>query len=180
MIASSASENEGARDPARGSHVGSTMPPALVRRVEILEEQVNTLSQLPERVAGVEAQLVAMRDELGAEIRAGDEETRREMHALRQEVLLRFERLEGELRAEIRAGDEETRREMHALHEAVLSRIERVEGELRAGDEETRRHMRVLHEDVVSRLALLQEGVDWRNGPSGRPPRTRTPPKRRR
>ena len=172
-------------------------PPPLVRRVEILEEQVSALNQLPERVAAVETQLVAvrvdlnslrvdmatMRDELLScidsgdralrdEMRAGDEQTRREMHALHAEVLSRIETVD----LALRAGDEETRREMHALHQEVLSRIEAV----RASDEETRSHMRVLHEEVISRIALLQEGLNWKNGPSGRPAHTRKPRKRRR
>jgi hypothetical protein len=98
--------------------------------VEILEEKVDALSQLPERVTGVETGLVTLRDEFTS------------------------------FRAEVRA-------------EFAAIRVE-----IRAGDEETRRQMRVLHEDVISRIALLQEGIDRRNGRSGRS--TRTPPKRRR
>jgi uncharacterized small protein (DUF1192 family) len=106
--------------------------PPLVRRVEILEEKVDALSQLPERVTGVETRLATLRDEFTA------------------------------FRAEVRG-------------EFAAIRVE-----IRAGDEETRRQMRVLHEDVISRIALLQEGIDRRNGRSGRSARTRTRPKRRR
>ena len=115
------------------------MPLPLVRRVEILEEQVSTLSQLPERVAAVETQLVAVRTDFAS-----------------------------------------LRTDMVTMRDELLSRIEAVDLALRAGDEETRRHMRVLHEDVISRIALLQEGLNWRNGPSGRPAHTSKPPKRRR
>jgi hypothetical protein len=60
--------------------------PPLIRRVEILEEKVDTLSQLPERLTAVEVQLVAMR----GEIRAGDEETRRHMRVLHEDVISRI------------------------------------------------------------------------------------------
>jgi len=73
---------------------------------------VEILEQLPERVGALESQFVQLRNEMRAEfsalrgeIRAGDEETRRE------------------LRSEIRAGDEETQRLMRVLHEEVIPRI---------------------------------------------------------
>ena len=104
--------------------------------MEVLEQKVERLEKLPERMDSLELQFVQFREEvraefsatragLRAEIRAGDEQTR------------------AELRVEIRAGDEQTRTELRA--------------EIRAGDEETRTYMRVLHEEVLSRIALLDE-----------------------
>ena len=44
-----------------------SMPhPPLVRRVEILEGKVDALSELPERVSGVERQLVVLRDDVSS------------------------------------------------------------------------------------------------------------------
>ena len=143
---------------AQGSHNRYSVPnPPLVRRVEILEEKVDALSQLPERVTGVEMQLVAVRDDL---------------HSLRGEVTT--------LRDELRSFREEftSRDEFTSFRNEVLREFAAVSVEIHAGDEETRRQMRVLHEDVISRIALLQEGIDRRNGRSGRS--ARTPPKRRR
>src|SRR5437773_11064140 len=100
-----------------------SMPNApLVRRVEILEEKVDALSQSPERVSAIEKQLVVVRDEL---------------KSFRDEFTSRAEFTS--FRTEVRA-------------------------EIRAGDEETRHQLRVPREDVVSRIALLQEGIDRRNG----------------
>jgi len=73
----------------------------LVGRVEILEHTVEGLEALPGRVHAVELQIVplreemragfsALRAELQAEIRAGDEETRRYMRALHEEVIFRI------------------------------------------------------------------------------------------
>src|SRR5437867_5487471 len=90
-----------------------------IERIEVLERKVEALEVLPERVAAVEVrvgavelQLVQLREEMRAEfsatraeMRAGDEETRRA------------------LRGEIRDGDEETRRLMRMLHEDVISRL---------------------------------------------------------
>ena len=74
------------------------MPPQpLARRVEILEEKVDALGQLPARVTRVETELAALRTELRAEFAA--------------------------VRVEIHDGEEETRRQMRILHEDVISRI---------------------------------------------------------
>lgn len=62
------------------------------------------------------AEFSALRTDVRAEIRAGDDETRRYAERLHDEVITR-------LREEIRGGDEETRRQMRVLHEEVISRI---------------------------------------------------------
>ncbi len=123
--------------------------PSVIRRVEILEEKVEALERLPARMEALELQILQFREEvraefiatrrelrqemagqgtslravLSAEIRAGDEETRREMHALHQDTLARIDALRTELQDETRGGDAETRRYMRVLHEEVISRI---------------------------------------------------------
>ena len=81
---------------------GETMADdALVTRVEILERKMELLENLPDRVSAVELQIVhlrsemhkqfsVVREELRTEIRAGDEETRRYMRLLHEEVLSRI------------------------------------------------------------------------------------------
>jgi len=92
---------------------------SIPERLTILEQKVEVLESLPERISGVELQIVqlrvdmnagfsALRDELREEIRAGDESLRAEIRTCR---------------AEIRNGDEETRRFMRILHEDVIARI---------------------------------------------------------
>ncbi len=105
---------------------------SLNERVEILEQRMEGLYTLPDRVNGLESQILQLRGEMRDGFSATDR---------------RFDQVEGR----IQEVDEETRRQMRALHEEALTR-------LREGDEETRRYMRVLHEDVISRIALLQEG----------------------
>ena len=63
---------------------------------------MDLLEQLPARVAGLESQVVQLRDEMRAE----------------------FSAVRTELRQEIRAGDQGTQRLMRVLHEEVLARIE--------------------------------------------------------
>ena len=79
---------------AQSSHsVRDMSPPWLDRRVAVLEAQVNDLNELPARIGAVEDQLVAIRAELVAmrgEIRTGDEETRRQMRVLHEEVISRI------------------------------------------------------------------------------------------
>ncbi len=110
--------------------------PSLTRRVEILEEKVGALEELPTRMTSVELQIVQLRDEMRGEFSAG----RREMAELG-----------ATLRGEIAELGTTIRGEM-GEHKTTLR------DEIRTGDEETRRYMRVLHEDLVGRLALLQEG----------------------
>ena len=133
------------------SHVG---------RVDRLEQRVEILERLPERVTAIEAQIMQLRDEMRdefsatrAEARAGDE---RVVQTLREEIRAGDERVVETLRQEIRAGDERVvetlRQEIRAGDERV---VETLRQEIRAGDEETRRFMRILHEEVIQRIQLL-------------------------
>ena len=74
---------------------------ALTARVEKIERMMELLETLPERVGAVELQIVhlrnemreqfsAVREELRTEIQAGDQETRRYMRVLHEEVLSRI------------------------------------------------------------------------------------------
>jgi len=85
----------------------------LVCRIEILEERVNSLSELPDRVSAVERQVVALCGEVTS---------------FRAEVRNEFAAMRAELRAEMHAGDEETRRYMRVLHEDLISRIALLQG----------------------------------------------------
>src|SRR5688572_13802620 len=98
-----------------------------------LEQKVEDLQRLPERVTGLETQILQLRSELGVEFSA---------------IRERFD----EVLAQLREGDEESRRFARTLHEEVLTRMQ-------TGDETTQSQMRVLHEDVINRFALLQEGL---------------------
>ena len=86
----------------------------LVRRVEILEGDVNALHRLPEQVSALAGDFAALRGEF-ATLRGEFAKLRDEFAELRDEF--------AGVREEIRAGDEETRRQMRVLHEEVISRI---------------------------------------------------------
>jgi phosphoglycerate-specific signal transduction histidine kinase len=116
----------------------------LTERVTILEQTVEDLAVLPARVAGVELQIVQLRDEM----RLGFSAVRQEMAGLREDLL-----------DTIRHGDDAVRGELHAEMRELRSEMQRLReelrGEIREGDQETRRYMRVLHEDVIARIAAL-------------------------
>jgi len=153
----------------------------LTERLEILEQRMDALETLPARLAGVETQILHLRDEMRMEfsavrqeMRAGFAEVRGEMRAaddglradLTAEIRAGDERVRADLTAEIRAGDERVRADLTAEIRAGDERVRaELRAEIRAGDEETRRYMRVLHEDVIARLAVIQEGI--------RPPKRR-------
>ena len=70
-------------------------------RMDRLERRVGILEKLPDRVTALESQIVQLRDEmrsefsetrsdLRGEIRAGDEETRRLMRVLHEDVVQRI------------------------------------------------------------------------------------------
>ena len=92
---------------------------SLNERVEILEQKVGELQTLPDRVTGLESQILQLRGEMRdgfsailARVQEGDEETRRYSRALHEEVLTK-----------LHEGDEETRNQMRTLHEEVISRF---------------------------------------------------------
>ena len=84
----------------------------LENRLEILEQKVESLEGLPNRVAALEPQIVQFREEM-----------RLEFSAVRREMRAGTNSLAETLRGEIRGGEEETRRQMRVLHEDVISRI---------------------------------------------------------
>jgi hypothetical protein len=84
----------------------------LADRVTILEQKMESLQGLPDRVTALELQISQFREEVRLEFSATRSELRAEMSDLAET-----------LRGEIRAGDEETRRYMSVLHEDVISRI---------------------------------------------------------
>ena len=87
------------------------MPIPLVRRIEILEGDVNALRQLPDQVSAVAAELAALRGDF-TQLQGDVTQFKRDMRAEFAAV-----------REEIRTGDEETRRQMRVLHEEVISRL---------------------------------------------------------
>ena len=78
------------------------MPPSpLTRRVEILAEKVERLERLPARIDNLEVQILQCREEVRAECSAtraefiariaeGDEETRRFMRVLHEDLVARI------------------------------------------------------------------------------------------
>jgi uncharacterized coiled-coil DUF342 family protein len=93
-------------------------PLSLERRVTNLEQKVETLKTLPDRITAVELQISEFRTEVRAEFSA----TRARVDAIDG----RFD----EVRAEMRALNDETKAHMRALHEDVIDRITRI-GECR-------------------------------------------------
>jgi hypothetical protein len=84
----------------------------LDRRVKILENKLDVWNQLPERIGAVESrlgvietELIALRAEVRTEfsavrndIRTGDEETRRHMRVLHEDVISRIALLQNGIR----------------------------------------------------------------------------------
>ena len=119
------------------------MDVSLERRIEILEENMEQLRDVPVRLSAVESQIVQLRAEMQtgfSALREQYDETRREMVSLNDETRREMVRLNDETRRELVRLNDETRREMTRLND------------------ETNAHLRVLHEEVISRIALLQEG----------------------
>ena len=62
-------------------------------RIEILEQKVGDLQSLPDRMTAVESQILQLRGEMRdgfSAMRDGDDETRRQMRVLHEEVLSRI------------------------------------------------------------------------------------------
>ena len=78
------------------------------RKVEMLEERVNAIEQLPARIDGLESQILQLREEM-----------RVEFFAVRREMVAGDERVMNGLSARI----EDARRETRVLHENAIGRI---------------------------------------------------------
>ncbi len=89
-------------------------------RVSALEKTVEELATRQDAQT-VRDELHTVRDDLRAEIRAGDQKTRDDLHGS-------LERRTAEILAIITASEEETRRYMRVLHENVIERIDRLRG----------------------------------------------------
>ena len=119
------------------------MDVSLERRIEILEENMAQLRDVPVRLSAVESQIVQLRAEMQtgfSALRGQNDETRREMARLNDETRRDMVRLNEETQREMVRLNDETRRELTRLND------------------ETNAYLRVLHEEVISRIALLQEG----------------------
>ena len=75
------------------------------------------LRELPARVAGVELQILQLREEMQEAFSATRSGLRGEMHGIRDELRTEMHGIRDELLAEIRAGDQETRDFMRMLFE---------------------------------------------------------------
>ena len=93
------------------------------------------LRSLPERVAGVESQILQFRGEMHSEFSALRDEMHGELSAVRDD-----------LRTGLRS------------HAERLEKLESALVAIRQDNEETRSQARMLHEEVLARIALLQEG----------------------
>ena len=91
------------------------MDVSLERRIEILEENMEQLRDVPVRLSAVESQIVQLRAEMQtgfSALRGQDDETRREMV-----------RLNDATRREMARLNDETNAHLRVLHEEVISRI---------------------------------------------------------
>jgi hypothetical protein len=142
------------------------MPPSpLTRRVQILEEKVESLERLPARIDNLEVQILQFREEVRGEFsatREGMGSLRAQMLQLHEQAIARIALTETALLHEMNqldergvARDQETRRQLAvSLAETRAELIARIA----EGDEETRRYMRVLHEEVIARITTIGEG----------------------
>jgi hypothetical protein len=124
------------------------MPPSpLNRRVQILEEKVERLEQLPARIDSIELQILHLRDEVRIEFSEIREEMREGLDGVRDGLRDEMRELHSEAIARIALTEQALLHEMGHLDERAALR-----------DAETRRVMRVLYEDLVDRIATLGEG----------------------
>ena len=91
-------------------------PQSLDRRVTNLEQNVEKLEGLPDRVTALEVQISEFRAEVRAEFSATRAELRQDMRALNDET-----------RAEMQALNDETRAHMRVLHEDMIARFNLLE-----------------------------------------------------
>jgi predicted nucleic acid-binding OB-fold protein len=142
------------------------MDPDLVRRVETLEETVDSLRDLPARTASlevrmgaVELQIVQLRGEMRDEFSAirremvTKDEFKSDLATLRMATKADVARLAGEMVATMAS-----KADLEALRLEVREDIAGLGREMAARILESESRTRVLFEDVVSRIATGHEG----------------------
>jgi predicted RNase H-like nuclease (RuvC/YqgF family) len=119
-------------------------------------------AELPDRMTRLETAVAEFRSEFRAgfatlrdEMRAGDEETRLQMHSLHDTVTGRIDGLD-------RKNDTVTGRidgldrKIEGLDQKIDGLDRKLNHKIDTGDEETRRLMRELHEEVIAELDVLE------------------------
>jgi len=116
-------------------------PSPLNRRVQILEEEVEGLEQLPAHIDSIELQILQLRDEVRIEFSEMREEMREGLGGVRDELRGEMRELHSQAIARIALTERALLHEMGQFDERAASR-----------DADTRRMMRVLYEDLIDRI----------------------------
>ena len=107
---------------------------SLTQRVEILEQKVGDLQELPTRMVAVESQILQLREEIHVEFSA---------------IRNRFDGIDQRL-----DGGDQRFVAIDQRFDAIDRRFDIIDQRF----EETWRHMQMLHDDLVTRISLLREG----------------------
>jgi predicted nucleic acid-binding Zn-ribbon protein len=131
----------------------------------MLEEQMQELRELPARVAGVESQIVQLREEMREAFSATRSELLEKVGGLQEQVDGLDGRLDG-LDGRLDGLHDELRAEMHGvrndLRNEMQSSREELRAEIRDGDQATRDFMRMLFEHHQTNLRTIGEGTKKR------------------
>ena len=144
-------------------------PESLRVRVKRLEQRVEILEQLPDRVSGLESQIVLLRDEMRSEFsatRARDDETRRvlteRIDSVSGSLTERMDSLSGTLNQRMDSVAAGLTERMDSLSDGLTKRMdsmfEVLSERMVSLFDENERHMRLLHEDLIQRIATMREG----------------------
>jgi chromosome segregation ATPase len=138
----------------------------------MLEEQMQELRELPARVAGVESQIVQLREEMREAFSATRSELLEKVGGLQEQVDGLDGRLDGldgrldGLDGRLDGLHDELRAEMHGvrndLRNEMQSSREELRAEIRDGDQATRDFMRMLFEHHQTNLRTIGEGTKKR------------------
>jgi hypothetical protein len=125
----------------------------------MLEEQMQEIRGLPARVAGVELQIVQLREEMRESFSA----IRTELGGNVDGLYGRMDGLRDELRTEMHGIRDELRTEMHGIRDDLRAEMRGMRDELlteiRDGDHATRNFMKTLFEHHQSNLRTIGEGT---------------------
>jgi len=122
---------------------------SLEDRLILLEDDMNELRKLPDRVTGLADQVTGLTGQMTG--------LTGQMTGLTGQVTGLTDRV-GTLESNLLQFRGEVRDEFSTIRLELQGTVQMLRAELRAGDAETRRYMRVLHEEVLTRIASLRKG----------------------
>ena len=152
-----------AADPSEAGQVDSggatTQPRNFEQRLTFLEQQMQELRELPDRVERMESQILQFRTEMKDGFSAIRTDLRAELHGVETGLRTELHDVRDALRSEIREVRDTLRSEIHEVRDTLKSEIADVREDIRIGVEESQNLTKGLHADALQAVSAVETAI---------------------